>query len=188
MLGMVCQPGIRHITQQEGERMIKPCSSAPKEQRDILWWASVTSEASSGLPLLAGAGHSATPAGKWRGSAGRPSPMSATTSMGQRPSADPYTFTVTDRKVGFGLIGFAAQHSITHQDEHLRAKGPCSICCHVHRGQCRELHALCRTIMRCAKCLSAVPMPAPVHNSTTGPQSVLDSAVQTGLPATAGGG
>ena len=57
-------------------------------------------QAEGELPVLAGAGHSATPAGKWRGSAGRPSPMSATTTMGPRPSADPYTFTVTDRKVG----------------------------------------------------------------------------------------
>ena len=68
-----------------------------------------------GSPLCAGAGHSATPAGKWRGSAGRPSPMSATTTLGGRPSADPYTFTVTDRKVG--LACFAYTGFLPRQDE-----------------------------------------------------------------------
>ena len=160
-----------------------------KEQRGILW-ASVTSEGTNGLPLLAGAGHSATPAGKWRGSAGRPSPMSATTTMGQRPSADPYTFTVTDRKVGLAWLFVAVQHPPTRQDEQVEGERTMQYmlswalravqgtACTVQEYQeVRQMFVSCANTIGCT-----------VHNSTTGLQSVLDSAVQTGLPATAGGG
>ena len=44
---------------------------------------------------------SGTPGGRWRGSGGRPSPMSAQTTHGlAHPlDSDPFTFTVTDRRV-----------------------------------------------------------------------------------------